>query len=119
MLKVGRMVWPRCEQHDTRLVVMMRRQAAQGLAQGIKKRCQALHLGLVEHVGQSARHNEAIFQGIPGSGRALCAVSEHPPLAIGGPGQVSSVEVEIVLLRYRYVVTGAEETGVSEDEFRR
>ncbi len=98
---------------------MMWRQAAQGLTQGVKKRCQALHLGLVEHVGQGTRQDETIFQGIPGSGRALRAVSEHPPLAIGCSGQVGSVEVEIVLLRHRYVVTGAEEAGVSEDEFRR
>src|SRR5262249_45812586 len=119
MLEVGRMVWSWCEQHDTRLVAMVWRQAAQGLAPGIKKRCQALHLGLVKHVGQGPRHDETIFQSISGSGRALGAVSEHPPLAIGGPGQVGSVEVEIVLLRYRYVVTGAEETGVSENQFGR
>src|SRR5712691_210531 len=118
MLKVRLVVWSGSEQHNARIIAVRRCQADQRLAERVKEWRQALELALIKNVGECARKHQTVFQGIPSPCRALRAVSEHPPLSIRRPHEVSGIEEQIVVLRHPHVMTGSEETGVREDQFR-
>ncbi|MNE81550.1 hypothetical protein D3C80_1782120 [compost metagenome] len=119
MLEIALVEAPRCQQdHQWRLVVT-RRKADEGVLQGAEETGQMLHLQVAVQLGQSAGNDDAIFQGITGTGGRLRAVGGNPPAAIRRPCQVHGIDVQKGAVGRADALAGPEEIVVSVDQLAR
>ncbi len=73
-----------------------------------------MYLGLAKEVGESLRHDDAVFQRIAGAGGGLGTVGDHPPLPVERARQVDGKQVEVSRPRNRNVMAGTPKSRVGE-----
>ena len=120
LLEVGRVVRPRAEQHDARVVVAGRRQRRQRLAHRAEERRQARDVAVAKDVGQHARHHDAVLERVAGAGGRLRAIGRAPGRSPDGRAhQIRGVEMQEAPVRRRQPVTGAQEARMRQHQLGR
>ena len=100
MLEVRFVVRPGRQQHDPGLVSRLRRHRPERVALSAEERRQPVNLTIAERFGQAAQQDDPVFERIPGAGRRLRPVGEHPPLTVGRAHQVGGMQVEVNPVRH-------------------
>ncbi len=111
LLEVRRVRRARGEQHDARVVPVVRRQRLQGLTQRPEEQREPLDVALAEHVGEDARDDDAVLERVPAAGRRLGLVLEHAKLAALRADQIGAVDREPALPRDGHAVQRAQKFG--------
>ena len=120
MLEIGFVVRPRRQQHDMRrLVALDRGERRQALLLVAEEIGDMLDAQVAEHFREDARHDEAVFQRIAGARGGLRAVGDHPPVAVGRPGQIDGVVVQPDIARRLDAVAGPQVAVLAIDQRRR
>ena len=77
----------------------------------------ALHAAIAEQIGQDARKNDAIFEGVPETGRNLRAIAKNAHTAVADTSKIDCVHMEETPTGSTNTVTRTEKGGMSENEF--
>ena len=95
MLEISFVVRTRGQKRDHRRLAVGRRQRRQLLLQSAEKICQPLHAEGAENVFVQRRDDEPVLQRVTGARRALGAIVDHPPSAVGRAGEIAGVQVKV------------------------
>ena len=118
LLEVRRVVRPRRQQHDAR-VVSGRRERRERAPLLLKIRREPLDVTLAELVGQQARHDDAVLERVARARRRLRAIGQHTPRARALPHEVRRVYVKEAPARGLHAAARPQEARVREHELGR
>ena len=119
MLEVRLVVRAGGQQHDPRVLLVAGRERPQGVAQRLEEWGEPLHPAVAERLGECARDDDAVLEGVAGPRRGLRAVAEHEPAAVGAAPEVGRVEVQVPAAGDADAVDRPQESGVRVDQLRR
>ena len=112
VFKVGLVVRAGREQHDARI-----RPRRAHLPQPVEQRAvgggQALHMHLAERLGEQARDEQPVLQQIPQARGSLCALCDHPPVALRIARHVEGRYRQVRSAHRLHAVHGAQVAGVA------
>ena len=112
VFKVGLVVRARREQHDARIGTR-RAHLPQPVEQRAVGGGQALHMHLAERLGEQARDEQPVLQQIPQARGSLCALCDHPPVALRIARHVERRNVQMHAAHRLNAVHGAQVAGVA------
>ncbi len=88
----------------------------QGIAHGRKIMSEMTHALTAEQFGKNLRNNQPVFECITCARRCLCAICNHPPLAIRRAREISGIEMQENSAWEIHAMRVTQETAVAEDQ---
>ncbi len=109
---------PLAQQHDPRVVAMLRREIPQHLLQGDKERRQAFDAAIADHAGKHPREHDAIFQGVTDSRGRVRTIGHDAPRPVARANQVGRVQVQVAVAGHPLSRARPQEAGIGIQQFR-